>query len=275
MWLDWVLSEKVVTLPWAWWLTLPAQARSYCCWPGPKPVPVFEETSNWTWFPLQNPFKTSSRTIEEIQNECLGKKQHRLSRLPANTSCFTWCIWVIIDLDIWCCHIPQCMCSLCINYLIIKSVLLMFARMNPQERSHFTWRVLMWWWLGSFSTTTGLRRRSFHVLFYYFKSMSWLCKVVLWLVFWVFLYQCGNMAREGLRVLVVAKKSLTEEQYQDFEVSFQRLVIRKLATEQNPGVNKCWYIGVLIWEFKDLAQKNMERKWWGRVIMQQLLWTAI
>lgn len=27
------------------------------------------------------------------------------------------------------------------------------------------------------------------------------------------------MAREGLRVLVVAKKSLTEEQYQDFEVS--------------------------------------------------------
>ncbi|NWZ07944.1 ATP9A ATPase, partial [Agelaius phoeniceus] len=32
--------------------------------------------------------------------------------------------------------------------------------------------------------------------------------------------ECGNMAREGLRVLVVAKKSLTEEQYQDFEVSF-------------------------------------------------------
>lgn len=36
----------------------------------------------------------------------------------------------------------------------------------------------------------------------------------------MFLFQCGNMAREGLRVLVVAKKSLTEEQYQDFEVSF-------------------------------------------------------
>lgn len=32
-------------------------------------------------------------------------------------------------------------------------------------------------------------------------------------------FQCGNMAREGLRVLVVAKKSLAEEQYQDFEVS--------------------------------------------------------
>ncbi|PNJ28996.1 ATP9B isoform 13, partial [Pongo abelii] len=29
---------------------------------------------------------------------------------------------------------------------------------------------------------------------------------------------CGNMAREGLRTLVVAKKALTEEQYQDFEV---------------------------------------------------------
>ncbi|NXC84162.1 ATP9A ATPase, partial [Cercotrichas coryphoeus] len=33
--------------------------------------------------------------------------------------------------------------------------------------------------------------------------------------------ECGNMAREGLRVLVVAKKSLTEEQYQDFEVTYK------------------------------------------------------
>lgn len=32
------------------------------------------------------------------------------------------------------------------------------------------------------------------------------------------LSKCGNMAREGLRTLVVAKKSLSEEQYQDFEV---------------------------------------------------------
>ena len=31
-------------------------------------------------------------------------------------------------------------------------------------------------------------------------------------------FQCGNMAREGLRTLVVAKRVLTEEQYQDFEV---------------------------------------------------------
>ena len=31
--------------------------------------------------------------------------------------------------------------------------------------------------------------------------------------------QCGNLAREGLRTLVVAKKVLTDEQYQDFEVN--------------------------------------------------------
>ncbi len=30
--------------------------------------------------------------------------------------------------------------------------------------------------------------------------------------------QCGNMAREGLRTLVVGKKILTEEQYASFEV---------------------------------------------------------
>ena len=31
--------------------------------------------------------------------------------------------------------------------------------------------------------------------------------------------ETGNMAREGLRTLVVGKKTLTEEQYQDFEVN--------------------------------------------------------
>lgn len=31
-------------------------------------------------------------------------------------------------------------------------------------------------------------------------------------------HQCGNMAREGLRTLVVGKRILTEEQYADFEV---------------------------------------------------------
>lgn len=30
--------------------------------------------------------------------------------------------------------------------------------------------------------------------------------------------ECGNMAREGLRTLVVARKNLTEDQYIEFEV---------------------------------------------------------
>uniref|UniRef100_A0A674EZA1 Phospholipid-transporting ATPase n=1 Tax=Salmo trutta TaxID=8032 RepID=A0A674EZA1_SALTR len=34
--------------------------------------------------------------------------------------------------------------------------------------------------------------------------------------------ECGNMAREGLRTLVVAKKSLSEEQYTDFENRFNQ-----------------------------------------------------
>uniref|UniRef100_A0A8C1G3B6 Phospholipid-transporting ATPase n=1 Tax=Cyprinus carpio TaxID=7962 RepID=A0A8C1G3B6_CYPCA len=34
--------------------------------------------------------------------------------------------------------------------------------------------------------------------------------------------ECWNMAREGLRTLVVAKKSLTEEQYQDFESHYNQ-----------------------------------------------------
>jgi len=33
--------------------------------------------------------------------------------------------------------------------------------------------------------------------------------------------ECGNMAREGLRTLVVAKKTMSEEQYLDFEVKFK------------------------------------------------------
>ncbi|KAG5842195.1 hypothetical protein ANANG_G00175080 [Anguilla anguilla] len=34
--------------------------------------------------------------------------------------------------------------------------------------------------------------------------------------------ECGNMAREGLRTLVVARKSLSEEQYQDFESRYNQ-----------------------------------------------------
>ena len=40
--------------------------------------------------------------------------------------------------------------------------------------------------------------------------------------------QVDNMAREGLRTLVVAKKSLTQEQYADFE---QRYNAAKLSLE--------------------------------------------
>ena len=35
----------------------------------------------------------------------------------------------------------------------------------------------------------------------------------------VVILKCGNMAREGLRTLVVGKKVLSEEQYACFEVS--------------------------------------------------------
>jgi len=41
--------------------------------------------------------------------------------------------------------------------------------------------------------------------------------------------ECGNMAREGLRTLVVAKKVLTEEQYADFEYRYSQA---KLAIEE-------------------------------------------
>ena len=34
--------------------------------------------------------------------------------------------------------------------------------------------------------------------------------------------ECGNMAREGLRTLVVAKKTLTEEQFSDFEYRYNQ-----------------------------------------------------
>jgi len=33
--------------------------------------------------------------------------------------------------------------------------------------------------------------------------------------------ECGNMAREGLRTLVVAKRSLTEDQYLEFDNRYQ------------------------------------------------------
>lgn len=49
-----------------------------------------------------------------------------------------------------------------------------------------------------------------------------------------FSFQCGNMAREGLRTLVVAKRTLTEEQYQDFEVRcVQSLPLKALPPYEN------------------------------------------
>ncbi|KAL3860831.1 hypothetical protein ACJMK2_010896, partial [Sinanodonta woodiana] len=44
--------------------------------------------------------------------------------------------------------------------------------------------------------------------------------------------ECGNMAREGLRTLVVAKKVLSEEQYQDFDTRYHQA---KMST-QDRGV---------------------------------------
>lgn len=44
------------------------------------------------------------------------------------------------------------------------------------------------------------------------------------------------MAREGLRVLVVSKKSLTEEQYQDFEVTaLHEIDLQQSKTELRVG----------------------------------------
>ena len=48
--------------------------------------------------------------------------------------------------------------------------------------------------------------------------MGCLCTWYTWIVSFV-APQCGNMAREGLRTLVVGKKVLSEEQYASFEVS--------------------------------------------------------
>jgi len=44
--------------------------------------------------------------------------------------------------------------------------------------------------------------------------------------------QCDNMAREGLRTLVVAKKTLTEEQYADFEVPLKICIFVNTFVQQ-------------------------------------------
>ncbi|NXD67332.1 ATP9B ATPase, partial [Eolophus roseicapillus] len=88
-------------------------------------------------------------------------------------------------------------------------------------------------------TSMQLKTPGGHILTYYIlqifpftsesKRMGIIVRVIVG-VFWVlvfisqkiFLLNCGNMAREGLRTLVVAKKSLTEEQYQDFESRYNQ-----------------------------------------------------
>lgn len=51
------------------------------------------------------------------------------------------------------------------------------------------------------------------------------------------------MAREGLRVLVVSKKSLTEEQYQDFEVTaLHEIDLQQSKTELRVGFQ------IQVWE---------------------------
>lgn len=44
--------------------------------------------------------------------------------------------------------------------------------------------------------------------------------------------ECGNMAREGLRTLVVARKNLTEEQYLEFEVCILCMLIMLTENER-------------------------------------------
>jgi len=61
------------------------------------------------------------------------------------------------------------------------------------------------------------------------------------------------MAREGLRVLVVSKKSLTEEQYQDFEVSIQN----KLMLSWGLGlILMLHYKKVVVWPVFSLQLKT-------------------
>lgn len=54
------------------------------------------------------------------------------------------------------------------------------------------------------------------------------------ILFFPSLSKCGNMAREGLRTLVVAKKSLSEEQYQDFEVGRTLCPLHTMFSSSSP-----------------------------------------
>ena len=81
--------------------------------------------------------------------------------------------------------------------------------------------------------------------------------------------QCGNMAREGLRTLVVAKKVLTEEQYQDFEVSFTTVYRKCTHPLHRHTCAHCCRIGYAV------IQKHLHLVWltlihWYCTLIHQL-----
>ncbi|XP_022369402.1 probable phospholipid-transporting ATPase IIB isoform X2 [Enhydra lutris kenyoni] len=66
--------------------------------------------------------------------------------------------------------------------------------------------------------------------------------------------ECGNMAREGLRTLVVAKRALTEEQYQDFESRYSQA---KLSTHDR-ALKVAAVVESLEWEMELLCLTGVE-----------------
>lgn len=57
-------------------------------------------------------------------------------------------------------------------------------------------------------------------IFFYLKGADVVMSAIVQYTDWLE-EECGNMARDGLRTLVVARKLLTEEQYVDFEVVYK------------------------------------------------------
>jgi phospholipid-translocating ATPase len=51
--------------------------------------------------------------------------------------------------------------------------------------------------------------------------------------------ECDNMAREGLRTLVVAKKTLSQDQYDDFERRYNEAKLSIHDRARQVGVGNC------------------------------------
>ena len=74
--------------------------------------------------------------------------------------------------------------------------------------------------------------------------------------------EVDNMAREGLRTLVVARKTLTAEQYQDFE---QRFSAAKLSVVNRSGVESIQSCC----NYRDVGRHDVSsgrprsRRWWS------------